>query len=101
MDRFDQGDSELHFRELTQLKQIGTAEAYIEDFHRLAVMVHDISPTRLMMLFTEGLMEPLKGWVKDFKPTNLQDVIWRTRDLGPAARPKLTVIPPLNTGGRD
>jgi hypothetical protein len=52
-------------------------------------MVHDISPTRLMMLFTEGLMEPLKGWVKAFKPTNLQDTIWRTRDLGPAAKPNL------------
>jgi hypothetical protein len=48
-------------------------------------MVHDISLTRLMILFTEGLMEPLKGWVKDFNPTNLQDTIWRTRDLGPAA----------------
>jgi hypothetical protein len=101
MDRFDQGDPELHFRELTQLKQTGTTEAYIEDFQRLAVMVHDISPTRLMMLFTEGLMEPLKGWVKAFKPTNLQDAIWRTRDLGPAARPKFIPRPPLNTGGRD
>jgi hypothetical protein len=34
-------------------------------------MVQDMSPTRLMMLFTEGLMEPLKGWVKAFKPSNL------------------------------
>jgi hypothetical protein len=65
------------------------------------VMVQDISPTRLMMLFTEGLMEPLKGWVKAFKPTNLQDAIWRTRDLGPAARLKFIPRPPLNTGGRD
>jgi hypothetical protein len=64
-------------------------------------MVQDISPTRLMMLFTEGPMKPLKGWVKAFKPTNLQDVIWRMRDLGPAARPKFMPRPPLNTGGRD
>jgi hypothetical protein len=64
-------------------------------------MVQDISLTRIMMLFTEGLMEPLKGWVKDFKPTNLQDAIWRTRDLGPAAKPKFVPRPPLNTGGRD
>jgi hypothetical protein len=41
----------------------------------LAVMVQDVSQSRLMMLFTEGLMEPLKGWVKDFNPTNLQDAI--------------------------
>jgi hypothetical protein len=53
------------------------------------------------MLFTEGLMEPLKGWVKDFKPTNLQEAIWRTRDLGPAAKPKFVPRPPLNAGGRD
>jgi hypothetical protein len=54
-----------------------------------------------MMLFTEGLMEPLKGWVKAFKPTNLQYAIWRTRDLGPTAKPKFVPRPPLNTGGRD
>jgi hypothetical protein len=64
-------------------------------------MVQDISPTRLVMLFTEGLMEPLKGWVKDFKPTNLHDAIWRMRDLRPAARLKFMPRPPLNTGGRD
>jgi hypothetical protein len=64
-------------------------------------MVQDISPTRLMMLFTEGLMEPLKGWVKDFKPTNLHDTIWRERDLGPDTRPKFMPRPPLNIGGRD
>jgi hypothetical protein len=101
IDMFDQGDPELHFRELTQLKQTGTAEAFIEEFQRLVVMVQDISPTRIMMLFTEGLMVLLKGWVKAFKPTNLQDVIWRTRDLGPVARPKFVPRPPLNTGGRD
>jgi hypothetical protein len=51
--------------------QRGTAEAYTNEFHRLAVMVQVMSPTRLMMPFTEGLMEPLKGWVKAFKPTSL------------------------------
>jgi hypothetical protein len=51
--------------------------------------------------FHEGLMEPLKGWVKDFKPTNLQDDIWRMRDLGPAAKPKFVPRQPLNTEGRD
>jgi hypothetical protein len=101
MDRFDQGDLELHFRELTQLKKIATTKEYTEDFQRLAIMVYDISPTRLMMLFTEGLMEPLKGWVKDFKPTNLQDMIWRMRDLGPTVRLKFIPRPHLNTRGRD
>jgi hypothetical protein len=101
IDRFDQGDPELHFRELTQLRQIGSPEVYIEEFQRIVVMVQDVSQSRLMMLFTEGLMEPLKGWVKDFKPTNLQDAIWRTRDLGPTAKSKFIARPPLNTGRRD
>jgi hypothetical protein len=101
IDRFDQGGPELHFRELTQLRQTKAPEVYIEEFQRLAVMVQDVSQSRLMMLFTEGLMEPLKGWVKAFKPTNLQDAIWRMRDLGPAAKPKFVPRPPLNTGGRD
>jgi hypothetical protein len=35
------------------------------------------------------------------KPTTLQDAIWRTRDLGLAAKPKFVPRPPLNTGGRD
>jgi hypothetical protein len=60
-----------------------------------------MSPTRLLMLFTEGLMEPLKGWVKAFKPTSLQEAIWKMRDLGPAAKPKFIPGPPLNSGGRD
>jgi hypothetical protein len=101
IDRFDHGDPELHFQELTQLRQTRAPEVYIEEFQRLAVMVQDVSQSRLMMIFTEGLMEPLKGWVKAFKPTNLQDAIWRTRDLGPTAKPKFVPRPPLNTGGRD
>ena len=57
IDRFDQGDPELHFRELTQLKQTGSSEIYIEEFQRLAVMVRDVSQSRSMMFFTEGLMD--------------------------------------------
>jgi hypothetical protein len=60
-----------------------------------------MSLTGLMMLFTKGLMEPLKGWVKTFKPTNLQEVIWKTRDLGPAAKQKFIPRPRLNNGRRD
>jgi hypothetical protein len=74
---------------------------YIEEFQRIAVMVQDVSQSRLVMLFTKVLMEPLMGWVKAFKPTNLQDVIWRTRDLGSAAKYKFISRPPLNIGGRD
>jgi hypothetical protein len=57
--RFDRRDPELSFRDLAQLKQTGSAEAFISDFQRISVMVTDISEARLVMLFTEGLTEPL------------------------------------------
>jgi hypothetical protein len=43
--------------------------------------VRDISEPRLIMLFTEELIEPLKGWVKANMPPTLKDAILRTRDL--------------------
>jgi hypothetical protein len=81
MDRFDRRDPEIHFRDLAQLRQTGTAEAFIAKFQRVAVTVTDISEPRLVMLFTEGLTEPLRGWVKAYHPHSLQDAIRRTRDL--------------------
>jgi hypothetical protein len=63
-------------------------------------MVQDVSQEKLMMLFIEGLMEPLRGWVKAFKPTNLHDAIWKTRDLGSVAKTRFTPRPP-NQGGRE
>jgi hypothetical protein len=81
MDRFDRKDPEIHFRDLTQLRQTDTTEAFITEFQRVTVVVTDISEPRLIMLFTEGLTEPLRGWVKAYKPPILQDAILRTRDL--------------------
>jgi hypothetical protein len=43
--------------------------------------VTDISEPRLIMLFTEGLTEPLRGWVKAYRPPILQDAILHTRYL--------------------
>jgi hypothetical protein len=64
MDRFDRSNPEIHFRDLAQLRQIGTAKAFITEFQQIAVAVTDISEPRLIMLFIEGLTEPLRGWVK-------------------------------------
>jgi hypothetical protein len=60
MDRFDRRDLEIHFRDLAQLRQTGTAEAFITEFQRVAVVVTDISEPRLIMIFIEGLTEPLR-----------------------------------------
>jgi hypothetical protein len=67
MERFDKKGPKLHFRELAHIKQEGTPNAYITKFQRLAVTVIDIFELILVMLFIEGLFEPLHSWVKDFK----------------------------------
>jgi hypothetical protein len=36
MDRFDRRDPEIHFRDLAQLRQTGTTEAFITEFQRVA-----------------------------------------------------------------
>ena len=78
MERFDKRDPEIHFRELAQLKQTGSVEAFISEFRRIAVMVTYVSESRLIMLFSEALTEALRGWVKAYKPSTLQDAINRT-----------------------
>jgi hypothetical protein len=42
MDRFERRDPEIHFRDLAQLRQTGTTEAFITEFHRVAVAVTNI-----------------------------------------------------------
>ena len=74
-------DPEIHFKELAQLRQTGSVEAFISEFQRIVVMVTDVSESRLTMLFTEALTKPLRGWVKAYKPPTLQDAISQARDL--------------------
>lgn len=81
VERFDKKDPKVYFRELAQLKQTGGLEYSISDFQRLSVMVSDISDRRLVVLFIEGLSEPLKGWVKAFDPFNLQEAIKKARSM--------------------
>jgi hypothetical protein len=68
MERFDRRDPELDSRDLTQLRQTRSVEAFITEFQQKAVVVSDISEHRLVMLFTEALTEPFRGWIKAFKP---------------------------------
>jgi hypothetical protein len=81
MDRFDRKDPEIHFRDLAQLRQTSTTEAIITEFQWVVVVVIAILEPRMIMLFTEGLTEPLRGWVKEYMPPTLQDAILHTRDL--------------------
>jgi hypothetical protein len=63
-------------------------------------MILDVSESRLIILFYEGLTEPLRGRVKDFKPNTLQDAIWKTSDLeGATTKNKFNLRPPITQRG--
>ena len=85
VERFDRKDPETYFRDLAQLRQSGNLETYISDFQRLSVMVPSISERRLVVLFMEGLTEPLKGWIKAFDPPSLQEAMRKARNMEFAA----------------
>lgn len=56
-------------------------ESYVAEFERLAMMVPDVTERRLIVLFVEGLSEPLRGLVKALDPASLQDAIRRAFNL--------------------
>jgi hypothetical protein len=68
MDRFERKDHEIHFMDLAQLRQTRTTDAFIIKFQWVAVAVKDISKPRLNKLFKKGLTDPLRGWVKEYRP---------------------------------
>jgi hypothetical protein len=65
---------------------------------RLLVIVYDISERRQVMLFMEGLTEPLRGWVKSLDPSSLQLAMRKARDLESSSRSKVasksSALPP-------
>jgi hypothetical protein len=78
------------------MKKTWSTKDFIEYFQRVEIKVLDMSEPHLLMIYTEELNEPLHGWVKDFKPTTLQDAIERTRDLtGAASKNKFTPKSPV------
>ena len=57
---------------------------YINEFQRLAVLVTNNSERRLVVLFMDGLSNPLRGWVKGHDPAKLQEATKKARDLVPS-----------------
>ena len=62
MEIFERKYPELPFKEVAQLKQVETLEAYMLEFEKISVMFSDASMVRLVLLFTEGLIEPFRGY---------------------------------------
>ena len=75
IDRFDLKDDEEYFKELSKLKQTKSVNEYIEEFQKVAVMVPDMSEKRIVYLFLDGLEDFVKGLVKAFSPSTLQEAI--------------------------
>jgi len=46
IDKFEKGDTDRHFRELTQLKKTGSVEAFIEEFQIVSLIVLDMEESR-------------------------------------------------------
>jgi hypothetical protein len=67
----------------------------------MAVMVTNIFEKRLVMLFTKGLVKPLGGWVKAFRPTTLQDAIMRTHDMEDAVPKNAPMKPFIPQKGKE
>jgi hypothetical protein len=63
-------------------------------------MLIDIPQQRLVILFMEYLLEPLRGWVKDFRPTTLQKSIMRTQDMRNIVSKKVPTKPFTPQGGK-
>ena len=72
----------MSFKELAQLKQVGTSIEYMLEFQRLSVKVANVSMGRLVLMFTELVLEEtLKCLFKSQNPTNLNVEMSLTRDL--------------------
>ena len=81
VERFDPRDSEAHFSKITKLKQEGDLEEYIVEYLQLSVMVSNLTMSRKICMFVNGMAEPLQGLVKSTKPTTLLEVVEKARDL--------------------
>ena len=81
INRFKRRDPEIYFIEVAHVKQTRNLEAYIYELQKLYFMLTDISESRLILFFIEIFVEPLKGLVKAYRPSTLQDALNMTRDL--------------------
>jgi len=81
IDHFDGKDPKLNFKDLAQVKQISIVDNYVTEFQRLSILVTNISERCQIVLFMDGLREPLRGWTKGFNPCTLNKAIKKVCDM--------------------
>ena len=102
IDRFYGKDPDLNFKDLAQLKQMGRVDNYVTEFQRLSILVTNISEKRRIVLFMDGLREPLRGWIKGFNPCTLNEAIKQVHDMAASSSKTHVAIPiPSPQEGKD
>ena len=81
MERFDPRDPEAHFAKITKLKQEGDIEDYIAEYLQLSIMVSNLTMSKKVCMFVNGMVELLQGLVKFTKPTTLLEAVEKSIDL--------------------
>ena len=81
VERFDPRDPKAHFFKLTKLKQEGDLEEYITEYLKLSLMVSNLTMSRKVCMFINGLAEPLQGFVKSTRPTTVLEAVDKAIDL--------------------
>jgi len=90
--RFDKKDVEEYFKGMATLKQTSSLNEYIEVFDQISMQVQNISPRRVIFLFIDGLLDPLRGLVKSFEPLSLEEVFKRAMTLESVLPPRQKYI---------
>ena len=52
------------------------------------MLVTDVSERRILVLFMDGLADPLRGWIKALNPPTLQEAIKKARDMDSSSASK-------------
>lgn len=58
---------------------------YISELQRLVVLVIDISEWRFVVLFMDGILDPLQGWVEGHDSITLQETTKKAHDVAPSS----------------
>ena len=79
MDQFENKDPEIHFRELSHLRQKSTPTTYITEFHKMGAMVTEVSKWRLEMLFMKGLTKICNTEKDESWDDKIPSILWAYR----------------------
>lgn len=81
LDRFERQDANEYFDELATIRQKTNVADYVEEFQKISMMITNVAEDRIIHFFVKGLSDPIRGWVKAFKPQTVDEAVGRALDL--------------------